>query len=88
MENLGIEIRTIKLTKINKVSRNIINVKTFIRKALNTPQRVQPIRISNHLATNNKKDLEKSIVTEINYYKDKQVIKVRTDIDSRFLKAI
>lgn len=85
---LNLTIKTVELNKINKVGRTIVELKQRLRKAFNVPDRVRIVRLSNHLSYGAKKDLEKSITTEINTYKGKQTIKVKTDIDSKFLKPI
>jgi hypothetical protein len=86
--SLNITVHTKELTKINKLSRTIVNIKQRLRKLINAPDRVRIIKLSNHIAGAGKKDLNKAILTEINSYKGKQVIKVRTDINSRMLKPL
>jgi|GEM_PF-5186743 len=82
--SLSFELKTIKLTKINKLGRTIVNIKQCLKRAFNVPDRTRIIRLSNHLATGGKKDLNKAILTEIHHYKGKQIIKVKTDIQTRF----
>lgn len=86
--SLNLELKTIELNKINKLSRTIVNIKKCIRKVINAPDRVKIIKLSNHSGGEAKKDLTKDILTEINFYKGKQVIKVRTDINRRMLQQI
>ena len=86
--SLSFELKTVELTKINKVGRTIVNIKPRLRKLINVPDRVRIVKLSNHLSGGVKKDLTKGILTEINSYKGKQVIKVRTDINSRMLKPL
>ncbi len=83
--SLNITVHTKELTKINKLGRTIVNIKQCLRKLVNAPDRTRIIRLSNHLSYSpHKKNLEKGIITEINSYKGKQIIKVRTDIQTRF----
>jgi len=86
--SLNITVHTKELTKINKLGRAIVNIKQCLRKLVNAPDRTRIIKLSNHLATGGKKDLNKAILTEIHHYKGKQIIKVRTDIRNRFNKPI
>lgn len=82
--SLNLELKTIEPTRINKIGRTIVNIKQRLRKLINAPDRVRIVKLSNHLSSGGKKDLKHPILTEINSYKGKQVIKVRTDIQTRF----
>lgn len=86
--SLNITVHTKELTKINKLGRTIVNIKQRLRKLINAPDRVRIVKLSNHLSGGAKKDLNKAILTEINSYSGKQVIKVRTDINNRMLKPL
>lgn len=86
--SLNLTVKTVELTKINKIGRTIVNIKQRLRKLINAPDIVRIIKLSNHIATAGKKDLTKDILTEINSYKGKQTIKVRTDIQPRFKHPI
>jgi len=86
--SLNITVHTAELTKINKIGRTIVNIKQRLRKVVNAPDRTRIITLSGHLSGGAKKDLNKAILTEIHHYKGKQVIKVKTDINSRMLKQL
>lgn len=86
--SLNITVKTIEPTRINKLGRALVNIKQLYKKALNMPDRTRIVRVSNHLGMAGKKDLTNNILTEIRTYKNKQTIRVKTDIQQRFLKAI
>lgn len=86
--SLNITVHTAELTKINKIGRTIVNIKQCLKQAFNVPDRTRIIKLSNHLATGGKKDLDKAILCEIHHFKGKQIIKVKTDINRKFLKAL
>lgn len=86
--SLNLELKTVELNKINKLGRTIVNIKQRLRKLINAPDRVRIVKLSNHLSGGGKKDLKHPILTEINSYKGKQTIKVRTDINRRMLKPL
>lgn len=81
-------LKTVELTKINKLGRTIVKIKQRLRKALNITDKPRVIRISGHLSGGAKKDLNHNIITEIKRLKGKQVITVRTDINNRMLKPL
>ena len=62
--------------------------KDILIKAIKLQRRPLVIRVSDKEANNGKKNLTARIVTEIARKKDKQVIKVRTDINTRYLLKI
>jgi len=82
--SLSFELKIVELTKINKLGRTIVNIKQCLRKLVNAPDRTRIIKLSNHLSGGAKKDLTKPILCEIHHYKGKQIIKVKTDIQTRF----
>jgi hypothetical protein len=86
--SLSFELKTAELTKINKLGRALVNTKQWFKRLVNMPDRTRIVRVSNHLGTAGKKDLEKSILTEIRTYKNKQTIRVKTDINNRCLKPL
>lgn len=88
MENKEIQLKTIRATKINKTSRNIINLLTFIKRLLNMPDRRVMIKVSEHRADFNQKSLTKNIVTELITRRGVQTINVKTDIDFKCLCKI
>lgn len=79
------EIKTLQPTKVNKVSRSIVNGISFIKTTLKVPERHSIIRLKDHEALYGKKSLTKSIVTELKTYKGVQTISVKTDIHFRCL---
>lgn len=86
--SLNLELKTVEPSKINKLGRTIVNIRQSLRKLANVPDRVRVVKLSNHLSGGGKKDLTKAILTEINHFKGKQVIKTKTEINNRFLKPI
>jgi hypothetical protein len=86
--SLNFELKTVELTRINKLSRTMVLIKQRLKTLINVPQRVKVIKLSNHIAGAGKKDLESNTITEIRYYKNKQTVKVKADIQQRFLNTI
>ena len=82
----GFKIKVIKPSKTSEVARTIINVRKFIRKALNTPNRYQVYNLSNHKF--GEKELKANIAIEKLFYDKKQVINVKTNVETVFLKPI
>lgn len=72
-----------------KVLKGVISFKNKVSTLFNM-RKCRFVRISNHTAENavQKRELTKNIVTEISRFKGCQKIKVRTDIDSVFLKPL
>ncbi len=86
--SLNLELKTVEPSKINKLGRTIVNIRQSLRKTFNITDKPRVIRISGHLSGGAKKDLNHNIITEVKRLKDKQVITVRTDINSRFKRPI
>jgi len=88
--SLSFELKTVELTKINKLGRTLVNIKQRLRKLINAPDRVRIVKLSNHIVEVGQKEnktvkqLNKNILTEISSFKGKQTIIVRTDIQTRF----
>ena len=85
--NLVLNVNTPTFSR--KILKGVISFKNKVTTLFNI-RRSKFVRISNHTAENavQKRELTKNIVTEINRHKGHQKIKVRTDIDSVFLKPI
>lgn len=85
--NLVLNVNTPNFNR--KILKGVISFKNKVSVFFDI-RRSKFVRISNHAAENavQKRELTKNIVTEINRHKGHQKIKVRTDIDSVFLKPI
>lgn len=64
-------------TNKSKLLRKVITVKKQIKQFLNVPLRVEVVRLSN-----------KNVVTEIRHYQNRREIKVKTEINNRYLLPI
>lgn len=84
---------TVKLFSIpprnnTKIIRVFIKTRNKVKEILSISQRTKIVKLSGYHSDFGERKLNKNIVTEIKTYKKKQVITVKTDIDSRFLKTI
>jgi hypothetical protein len=86
--SLNITVREIKPTRINKLGRALVNLKQRLKTFANVPQRVRVVKLSNYIAGAGKKNLESNTITEIRTYKNKQTVKVKAEIQTRFLNPI
>lgn len=86
----NIILKEVKETNKLYFARTFITYKQRLKEYFNIPLQVRFIRLSHHLSDEfcAKKELNKNITVKQSKYKDKTVIKVYTDIDSRFLNPI
>lgn len=73
--SLNLTVKTVEPIRINKLGRALVNTKQWFKRTLNMPDRTRIVRVPNHIA--GAKELNANIVTEIRYYKNKQVINVK-----------
>lgn len=71
-------------------TRIIVLLRSRLKRFLNIPIKVKIIRLSGDVIEDfgGKKELNKNILTETRYYKDKEVITVKTDIKNKYLRPI
>ena len=85
-----IRLHTVAPNSNTILIRKFINIKDKVKEFLKVPKRIKLIRLSNHLPCefSGKKELNANIVTEIRIYKGIQKIRVKTDINNRYLQKI
>jgi hypothetical protein len=89
--SLNITVREIEPTRINKIGRNMVTVKQWIKTTFKLPNRTRVVRLSNHVVEVGQKEnktvkkLDKSIIIEYRYYEGKQILKTKTDINLKCL---